>query len=1714
MRAEREASDESKDNSFSSSDRRSSKRPRVEETPAAEETFDAPPTLASIKDALSRMHERRAMAAAPPAVVLAAVECATAAPAPAPAVAPIAAVVPAKAEEAKAVPFNPMAMGLRNQLMKELDFKLVKRKNQVDASESAPADAMDTDTSTCNAPPSTDASAQTIAQLQEELAQANATIATHECTIETTSAERDEALLRVEVLEACTAEQSDADMSKMAAADELVASLQAQIVEASIQYVSHTAAHTAEMDTIKFEKVQLEEMVASLQTHLATASAQNTTMEQETSAVEALQTENAQLQDEVASLLSQLEDLQATLTKETEGLKQESAQLKESLEASESETLSLLEQLEQAHAQGSDNSQLLQQMKEKDEQLAQTSEALATAQCEIARLKDELQVSVSALSQLQESHAATIESIQCAHTEALESLQAGHLATITDLQSTTAAQLETIASLETARAADAESVSAMEVKMAEIIEQGLLAEEHLEAARDSVTELQGMLSASEDKVSEVMTELSTAHSASADLEANLRHAQEMYATSQEELAAVQARVIELESALQAAEEAASSVPLVDTVTVEQMLEMQAALEAEKAKSASSAEELASTQAEVAEQAALVERLTEELSAVVERAEAVQAEKSALEQRVEALEGEVQENATNSKANGDIITELEASLVQSLNDQQAVEEELANANASLEDLKASHEELSEQVTTLQAQLVEAEGHLQAAIATAASTPTTSGAGVARLSEFDMDQQTLDASRKDTERLVANVKAELGSKEAEISRLMAALAEAQQRAIIAEQRVVSSDNAFDQSDIEGTKKRVNQLQTTVDLLSGEKDSMVLKLQQAEKELKSREGAAAVAIEKLERDIVGLNRQIEKLSQEAAQAAIIQQNAVEIKHRLEDMVALRDQHQQRADAAVKHIQALELQIEQLGSNAPVAQDSAETRGQMLELQQDISELSTRLKKSQDATAQLREQWEQAEAERVAAVAQLANAEADKAALVSDLEAAMDNINSLTDALEEATNEAEAAAAPATTGIAMQPITENDEALALLEDEVAQLKSEKELTALEAEVLRDELAQKIEQLQYEVSNITERLIGSESTAQSLREEICILQETGKQDAAELYHLSGLTKHQAHQVAELMGQLEDAQRNGNQSEKLNELMSQLQEAKEAAAKVDELEGEVANLQDALAAADLRLEELSLSSAAERDALCTEYEVKMALLTEQLTEKEEELSAVSAENARLLAETDALTQELSAQQAKNVSLTNTVSELQGELEDAKDQSTGAASEAVETLQGALSAAKSELQTAREDLRAANEHCAVNEDVVANLQEQLQVKETRIVHLEACKLTKEQMEKIKVIKEERKKFQEDAKVLKKQLHQLTIKYEELRQSAKQASENRANGVGGGPSTDYVISDLRVQLVTANEALATAQGEVKRVKGKLVECANQLKMYESDQAGIVAVLEKYGVDTRSLIPLDHSVDEDSSSMHGDIADAVGQLGEKLDAAKAQVSRREASKSEKAAELEERLAQQVTETQEALLQKANLEKRLEVLKASAKTARETSTAMTLEIESLTARVAELKDELSSAQKRVASSSDVASSEVQALEEENIELLKENKDLRIQVSRLKAGNPAPAPSSMEGIASVLSPVPMKAPASVASGALSGHKRAFGTDISNTAPTASSSSAATGEVSKTGTSVLSESQLDDANKGKSRRTRMKAKALVDESAAASQDEAAECKQS
>jgi centromeric protein E len=1346
MRAhyESSASAESKQPSAASepADRRSSKRHRVDGPEEEEEQEEeGPRSVANIQGTLAQMLARRAaMAGAIPPVVAAAVQCAATTAVPAPQVV----VVPAKMEEVKpAPPINPMTLGLRNMLMKELDFKLGARRQSIsETTESAVAVPTPATTADAAIVAINEENAALVLQLEAELAQVREEMTARVAAFDETLAERDAAVQNLqEGVTAVNAQPEDqqyaydALLTKFADAESQIAELQAQLAEA-------TVTKCVDMTVV-------------------------------TSVAEA----------EAARLQQQDERIAA--------LEQEVAELKESLDASESETLSLLEQLEQSQvglgaAESTVADKVAEMVAEKEAQLAAAMETATVADAEIARLQSELEAATAAQSDL----AAALGAAEGTVTD-LQAQVSAHVSTMEELQAEKTAADEAIAALQAARATDSENLADMESKMSEIIDQGLLAEEHLEAARDTVTELQGSLAAAEEKVSELTAELTLAQNATAEAESMLAATQEELARTQTELQTAQNTVSELQTGLQQAVEAAAAsaadVEGIAPETVEalesakemvsvlegKITDLEGELQQARGETSALSEQLLaaeaaceSQEAKIAELEAALQEATAHAASVVDTMSAVEADKVALQEKVAALEAEIADHEATVKASEEIIAEHEATLLKALEEQQGAETELARVQTQLDEVTeakaATDEKLAaalEQASAGETELVALREHLTAVEAELQNalkpvSPTGQSAGVARMAEFDMNQESLDATRRDMDRMVGTIRAELGNKEAEVSRLMAALTEARERAAVAEQRLVSMDSAADASDENQLRKRCGQLQTTVDLLNGEKESLLMKLQAAERGLKTREGEACVAVEKLERDCAAWETQVSKLQQDLAQSARLQENAHEVRRRLEDVVIQRDAQQQRADAAADRVRFLEDALEELksGASAVPAEDAGDAvlREEKLQLQRDLAEIATRLKKSQEASAQLREQWESAEADRLDLQAQLSAVQTEKATLSADLEAALDNINTLTEALEEA-NEANdamaasAANAAAAGGIAMVPLVDDnsaEEVLALTEAleaakaEMVDLEQRTEaeraelaerVASLEQQlVVNDELVQELEK---ELTATQEQLTEAIEKAASMVEEVTSAQQERAATAEEHQQSTGVCKFQAEQIADLMAQLDTARAASVAAAEEATRLSEL------SAEKAQLEETVSALQSDLSALRDEMEQRAADAAAELESASMSATEEIAALQQRLDAKSEEVEQTVSELARLQASVEDLQTEVAGLQKRSTSQSQVIEELEGELEAVRQSSAEAAS--VESAAAELAAVKGELQTTRETLRAANEHCAVNEDMVTSLQEQLQVKEARIQHLETCKLTKEQMEKIKV-----------------------------------------------------------------------------------------------------------------------------------------------------------------------------------------------------------------------------------------------------------------------------------------------------------------------------------------------------------------------------------------
>lgn len=689
-------------------------------------------------------------------------------------------------------------------------------------------------------------------------------------------------------------------------------------------------------------------------------------------------------------------------------------------------------------------------------------------------------------------------------------------------------------------------------------------------------------------------------------------------------------------------------------------------------------------------------------------------------------------------------------------------------------------------------------------------------------------------------------------------------------------------------------------------------------------------------------------------------------------------------------------------------------------------------------------------------------------------------------------------------------EQLTEKTSSLGLMEERVTALEGEKvesdlKITSLqstleekcvEAAVKEEEFKKAQEDLLFELDSVTDEvtalsteahenrntLEASTARVTTLEKDLEIKQEHVQELTSQLEKLHGSFKKMEDSLAEAQSSYRALQEKTAEEEEKwsSKRSSEAEQVSTLKAKITALETELHQV------AEQKTEVVK-----EVERLKTE----LVSVEEQLIEKISSLGLMEERVIALEGEKVILTADLEKTKKSLQDIESSSEERVRELEDALTQaenelfqlqqetsSNNYTEETVNTLEEKISQGKlmldnlkQQLKVSQDELQAANEHCAVNEDMLKNLQKELQVKDKRITHLEAAKLTKDQMQKIKVMKEERKKFQDDAKTFKKQLHQLKIAYDELKDSVNSSSK--------GASVDFVISDLKFQVAEITGQLNKSEGICELLTGKLKECSTQLQDYEKERTEVIGVLERNGVDITGLLPSENSLSSEELSTMGqqELADAVSKLAEKVKISEATVASKSSTQQQKMKDLEKQVNELTKELEELKTQKVALEKRIDTLKNAARVSREEGATSTLEMEKLKEQVEELKEEIRKTEKKVSSSSDVVSSEVQALEEENIELLQENKSLRLEMAKMKAMVPStagvqkPVVTTEEELKPTepQAPTELKVETSVVEPLIPGsssRKRAFGDELDDNVLQNRPQEAPSGDLEKAGT--------------------------------------------
>ena len=285
--------------------------------------------------------------------------------------------------------------------------------------------------------------------------------------------------------------------------------------------------------------------------------------------------------------------------------------------------------------------------------------------------------------------------------------------------------------------------------------------------------------------------------------------------------------------------------------------------------------------------------------------------------------------------------------------------------------------------------------------------------------------------------------------------------------------------------------------------------------------------------------------------------------------------------------------------------------------------------------------------------------------------------------------------------------------------------------------------------------------------------------------------------------------------------------MNALLESKiEAETRAVKAESDAKDLKDQLSAYDR-------NTAEEQEIIMKTAESQMESLRQEREERAQALKLSSAELAETHQKEQILLARCALLEKEVTGWEETVEELESALsaaQQARDTAIAihqqsetkmamkilAAEEAVTVVEDAKDAATLALQTSNNDLMSER----------AAMVEALSIKDQRIAHLEVSKLTQEQMDKIKILKEEHKKSREDVKTMKKQLSQLKKAYDDLKDSS----------VLGASSADCAalieaqntVSVLNIKLQESATRMESTQNIAKALKEKIKDCSKQLQV----------------------------------------------------------------------------------------------------------------------------------------------------------------------------------------------------------------------------------------------------------------------------------------------
>jgi chromosome segregation ATPase len=567
-----------------------------------------------------------------------------------------------------------------------------------------------------------------------------------------------------------------------------------------------------------------------------------------------------------------------------------------------------------------------------------------------------------------------------------------------------------------------------------------------------------------------------------------------------------------------------------------------------------------------------------------------------------------------------------------------------------------------------------------------------------------EQRVKEYQKKYESLLAMV----GSKESEISRLLlendnltsslAVLESMDQKNISKENELVDVNEA--------QSKKINHYQTTIDLLKGEKDSLMAKMNDMESQFKrvkhDFENAEIAYSKKLEENSLT----IEKLRSESNNISALWERIRFLESSSMDGKNLLANTTSKYNSAVAEIaelqsknHTLEMALQQYeNSSNKNSQDAIDIDAMQVEL----TDLRNRYKRAKDECSHVSEELE-------AALSQLETLTAER----KDLEMQKCHLESELVKHEELSN---------------------NQNFSALEDQYFQLQNAYDELCADFETEKTNSIEKISQLQNDLNDI----IDNASKERTLLTETC-----------------DDLKHQIMTLRKELDSVNDASNsNSNDQQLLDELNTLMEQKMEADARVLIAENEIKQLRGQLAEYDQKsAKEIQLVMVAAEK----EMESLRASYDSQIVKGTQKLLHLNNTNESLLKENSILREKLEENEY-------VIEKSQEELNRMKECSQKSDHlERIAQLEKQYCEKESEFRIQNIQFsRLQNDF----DNYKSEMKELIETKDRRIEKLDKAKLTQDQLVKFKAIKEENTKKTEECKVLKKQLSQLKKAYEDL------------------------------------------------------------------------------------------------------------------------------------------------------------------------------------------------------------------------------------------------------------------------------------------------------------------------------------------------------------